>query len=207
MSLVLEIEFLTGVCRAAIEPASDAPDWPPQPDRVFSALVSAWAARGEHREEREALEWLEEQLPPDVHASGHAARTAPSVFVPPNDFQSPGKTLNELKWYRDFLAHGKRPPKENKKAWEQALSTLPETRTRKERQFPVACPDDPVMTLVWPEEPSPELLESLDSVARDVGYLGHSASLVRCRFFRGGSETQPHPGAPRAAEDLPWSSG
>ena len=47
MSLVLEIEFLTGVCRAAHGPGGDSPDWPPQPDRVFSALASAWGVRGE----------------------------------------------------------------------------------------------------------------------------------------------------------------
>ena len=52
MSLVLEVEFLTGVCRAAHSPASTEPDWPPQPDRVFSALVATWAARGERTSER-----------------------------------------------------------------------------------------------------------------------------------------------------------
>ena len=85
MSLVLEIEFLTGVCRAAHSPASDTPDWPLQPDRVFSGLVSAWAARGEQSIERRALEWLEAQGAPAIHAGGHTARTAPEVFVPPND--------------------------------------------------------------------------------------------------------------------------
>ncbi len=38
MSLVCEIEFLTGVCRAAVEPGRRSPDWPPQPDRLFSAF-------------------------------------------------------------------------------------------------------------------------------------------------------------------------
>ena len=65
MSLVLEIECLTGVYRATQGPASEQPDWPPQPDRVFSALVSAWATRGERRDERAALEWLEAAEPAD----------------------------------------------------------------------------------------------------------------------------------------------
>ena len=170
MSLVLKIEFLTGVCRAARGPASDTPDWPPQPDRVFSALVCAWAMRGERQDERIALEWLEEQAPPTVHASEHAARTAPDVFVPPNDLKS-SKTAKTY------------------------IKVMPEMRPRQPRRFPVACPDDPVMALVWPEDPNPELLEALTAVASDVSYLGHSASVVCCRFLRGSSEVQRHPGA------------
>ena len=64
MTLVLEIEHLLGVAFAAQTPASTAPDWPPQPDRVFSALVAAWGAHGEPQEERRALEWLEAQPVP-----------------------------------------------------------------------------------------------------------------------------------------------
>ena len=168
MSLVLEIEFLTGVCRAAREPASDEPDWPPQPDRVFSALISAWAARGQQQEERTALEWLEKQAPPVVHASGYAARTAPDVFVPPND----------LKF---------------SKAEKTYIKVMPDRRPRQPRRFPVARPEDPVMTMVWAQEPEPRRFAALKAVARDIGYVGHSASLVRCRFLRGGAEAQGHP--------------
>lgn len=168
MSLVLEIEFLTGVCRAAREPANDAPDWPPQPDRVFSALVSAWAARGQQREERMALEWLEAQAPPAVHASGHAARTAPVVFVPPND------------------------PKFSK-AEKTYIKVMPDRRLRQPRRFPVSRPEDPVMAMIWADEPEPRQLEALDAIARDVGYIGHSASLVRCRFMRDSDATRSHP--------------
>ena len=171
MSLVLEVEFLTGACRAARDPASEAPDWPPQPDRVFSALVCAWAVRGGRRDERQALEWLEAQPPPTVHASGHAARTAPDVFVPPNDL----KFSKTAKTY---------------------LKVMPDARPRQPRRFPVARPDDPVMAIVWPEAPGPYLRESLDGVARDVAYLGHSTSLVRCRFLPGDSVTFAHLGAP-----------
>ena len=167
MSLVLEIEFLTGVCRAAREPASDEPDWPPQPDRVFSALVSAWAARGEHREERAALEWLEEQAPPAVHAGGHAARTAPEVFVPPNDL----KFSEAAKTY---------------------IKVMPDRRPRQPRRFPVTRPEDPVMAMVWATEPEPVHFKALNAVARDIGYIGHSASLVRCRFLRDSVEAQSH---------------
>ena len=198
MKLVLEIEFLTGVYRGARSQASDAPDWPLQPDRVFSALVSAWASRGERANERSALEWLEKAQAPTVYASAYTARPALAHYVPPNDFRSPRNALERQKWYRDFLARGRRPPEKGgyKKAWQQALSTCPEYRQRKERRFPVACPTDPVMAVIWPEDPGPDLCESLDEIARDVGYLGHSASLVRCRFRRGDSETSTHPGEP-----------
>ena len=171
MSLVLEIEFLTGVCRAARSPASEAPDWPPQPDRVFSALVCAWAARGERDDERRALEWLEDQPAPTVRASGHVARTTPDVFVPPND----PKSSKSAKTYR---------------------KVMPDARLRQPRRFPVARPDSPTMAIVWPEAPGSDVRESLDDVARDVAYLGHSASLVRCRFVRSDSAKLPHLGAP-----------
>lgn len=171
MSLVLEIEFLTGVYRGTRSSASKAPDWPPQPDRVFSALVSAWANRGERKDERQALEWLENQPPPAVHASSGYARTAPDVFVPPND------------------------PKYSRTA-KRYLEVMPEGRRRQPRHFPAMRPEDPMMALIWLDEPGSDLFGFLDDVAREVGYLGHSASLVRCRFLRTDSETFPHPRVP-----------
>ena len=161
MRLVLEIEFLTGVCRAAHSPASTEPDWPPQPDRVFSALVAAWAARGEYSNERRALEWLERQPPPAIHAGGCTARTAPDVFVPPNDQRSSSVADNYLK-------------------------VMPEWRSRHARQprrFPVAWLPDPVVEMIWADEPSGGTAEALGALAHDVSYLGHSTSLVRCRFL------------------------
>lgn len=85
MALVFEIEYLLGVAFAAVGPDSADPDWPPQPDRVFSALVAAWAARGEQPDERAALEWLERQSVPEIVASPSHHRPAPVSFVPPND--------------------------------------------------------------------------------------------------------------------------
>ena len=171
MGLLLEIEFLTGVCRAAREPGDDTPDWPPQPDRVFSALVSAWAARGERPEERAALEWLETQPPPVIHASDHTSRTAPDVFVPPND----PRASRAAKTY---------------------MRVMPDGRPRQPRRFPVARPDDPHMALVWPVEPEPVLFDALKAIAGHVGYLGHSASLARCRFLSGDVRAPRQPAKP-----------
>ena len=168
MSLILEVEFLTGVCRAAREPGDDAPDWPPQPDRVFSALVSAWAVRGERPEERAALEWLETQPPPAIRAGGHTSRTTPDVFVPPNDVRA-------------------------SKTEKTYMRVIPDRRPRQPRRFPVAFPDDPLMALVWPVEPEPARLDALNALAHCVGYLGHSASLARCRFLSGDVPEHGHP--------------
>ena len=168
MSLVCEIEFLTGVCRAAVEPGRRSPDWPPQPDRLFSALVSSWGARGERSDERVALEWLEAQPTPVVHASGHTVRTAPDVFVPPNDAEA-SKTLKKH------------------------IQVMPDRRPRRPRHFPVARPDDPLMALAWPVEAEPAVLGALNGLASCVAYVGHSASLARCRFVRGDSPALRHP--------------
>ena len=166
--LALEIEFLTGVCRASVRPSAAEPDWPPQPGRVFSALVAAWGGRGELATEKAALEWLETQTPPTVHASDYEARTAPEVFVPPNDMRA-------------------------SKADRTYLRVLPERRPRQPRRFPVARPHDPLMWMVWDAMPSDDILLALDSIARDVTYVGHSASLVRCRFTQVDPGEVPHP--------------
>ena len=172
MGLVLEVEFLTGVCRAAREPGDDDPDWPPQPDRVFSALVSAWAAGGERPEERKALEWLEVQPPPAVHASEHSARTTPDVFVPPNDPSA-------------------------SRAAKAYMRVMPDGRPRQPRRFPIARPDNPIMAIAWSTEPEPALFDALNAITRCVGYIGHSASLVRCRFLS--ADAPVHLGPARAA--------
>lgn len=155
MTLLLEIEYLSGVSFAALGPDTDAPEWPPQPDRVYSALVAAWAARGEHPDEAEALEWLEGQEPPRIDASGFDSRGAPDVFVPPNDARSSRNA-------------------------EQLMPTL---RRRQPRRFPAARPHDSIVLLRWDAvDVPPEILPALDRVARDVAYVGHSSALTRCRF-------------------------
>ena len=82
--LVVEVEYLTGVARAAND-RGDGADWPPQPDRLFSALTASWAARGEAPQERAALEWLEAQDPPRLAHTEAEVRSVVPVFVPPND--------------------------------------------------------------------------------------------------------------------------
>lgn len=59
---------------------------------------------------------------------------------------------------------------------------LPERRTRQPRTFPSVSPHDPVAYLVWELAPAAELRAALDSLASRVVRLGHSSSLVACRF-------------------------
>lgn len=198
MALALEIEFLGGVCFAAICPDNEAPDWPPQPDRIFSALVTTWGAHeglNQAQAERAALEWLEQQPPPMCAASDREERTTPSVFVPPNDYAIPSGELQRVAWFRNYLGQGKRPPKEggHKKLWQAAWSVMPDERKRsglKERLFPAARPHDPVIRYFWNEEPEESTLNALDQLARDTAYVGHSASLTRCRFMRSESAAE-----------------
>jgi CRISPR-associated protein Csb2 len=159
MSLVLEIEYLSGVSFAALSPANPVSDWPPQPDRIFSALVATWAAHGKQPQEARALEWLESQSPPQLIASPAMERTTVTVFVPPNDARS-DKQKN-------------------------AREVLPALRTRRQpRQFPAVRPCDPVARLQWHDaSPPPETFEALQRMAHDTAYIGHSTSLTRCRFF------------------------
>lgn len=83
--LVLEIAWVGGFARLARHPADPEPDWPPEPDRIFSALVASYGAGGEDRDERAALLWLESLDPPEIDAVETTTRDTVTVFVPPND--------------------------------------------------------------------------------------------------------------------------
>jgi CRISPR-associated protein Csb2 len=154
--LVLEIELLTGVYRAALPDGSGA-EWPPHPERVFSALAQAWGDGGCDPKERAALEWLERQAPPVIGADGPqdwAERTAPTVFVPPNDSRG------------------------------SEIAVLPDRRRRQGRSFRAAIPINPVIQFTWAQAVfSADYRAALTGLAQRVASLGHSASLVRCAFL------------------------
>lgn len=160
--LTLEMELLTGVYRASLVDRSAA-EWPPHPERVFSALVQAWGDGGERADERAALEWLEAlDEPPSIEASEiNGERTAPAVYVPPNDARSTD------------------------------ISILPAQRKRQARQFMAVVPLEPLAspdgTLVhvrfrW-AQPAPEPhWRPLGALAQRVSSVGHSSSFVRLLF-------------------------
>ena len=66
--LVIGVRYLTGYA-VATDLASDAAEWPPHPGRVFMALAAAYFDGRGGTLEREALQWLEQQPAPSLHAS------------------------------------------------------------------------------------------------------------------------------------------
>lgn len=84
--LALGIEFLTGRYVATAYNDRRRAEWPPHPARVFSALVATHFEDPERDpREREALEWLERQPPPEIHGTPARIREVVDVFVPVND--------------------------------------------------------------------------------------------------------------------------
>jgi CRISPR-associated protein Csb2 len=162
--LTLEIELLTGVYRASLPDGSRA-EWPPHPERVFSALVQAWGDGGRRDDEKATLEWFEALSPPILYADDvptTSMRDAWTVYVPPNDLRG------------------------------DELGVMPERRPRQARFFRAVVPDverrledeaSPAhVHLAWNVDVTPGQLEALEALAHRVASLGHSASLVRFRF-------------------------
>jgi CRISPR-associated protein Csb2 len=85
---IIRVTFLMGRVYSAVFEDGDSkvePEWPPHPSRFFSALVSAWGDGGAEDSLRPALEWLERQPPPIVHAGECSRRKLVQAFVPVND--------------------------------------------------------------------------------------------------------------------------
>jgi len=60
--------------------------WPPEPARLFAALVHAWGTSGEDPTERALLEKLERTSPPKIFAPPISNNISFDSFVPPNEF-------------------------------------------------------------------------------------------------------------------------
>ena len=83
--IAIEVELLTGRYVATRYDDRRRAEWPPDPARLFYACVATLAENPEIEGARQALQWLEEQGPPDVVASEASERTTFNVFVPVND--------------------------------------------------------------------------------------------------------------------------
>lgn len=146
----------------------DEPEWPPHPDRVFSALVAGWGEAGEDLDQRAALEWLEGLGPPDIAASLNTSfRTSFTSYVPVNDDSSP---------------IGKKGPY-------GAMGSLQIGRNRQPRQFPTVVPESATFFLRWDEELPANQKVAIEHLCELVTYLGHSASPVRVWI----EDTPPEP--------------
>jgi CRISPR-associated protein Csb2 len=157
-------QYLTGRAVATDPTDRQAAEWPPHPDRVFQALVAAWAGIGEDAAQRAALAWLAAQGTPLIaapHNDGAGDAVAwsgakPKTYVPVNDLEGPRR--------------GEYPD----------LALLPAHRTRKERYFPATVIGDQTCALIWPAaEPTPAQRDLLATTCAAVTNVGHSSSLVR----------------------------
>ncbi len=152
------------------------PEWPPHPERVYSALVDAFYAGDELESERQALEWLETLPPPQIAVPPATLRRVVTTFVPVNDASSPIKGSGKTQ-----QAH-------------PTAGSLPIGRGRKGRAFPVVLlgdgPGEDSVVYAWPRaEPSAEMRSALDRLAGRTVRVGHSSSLVQASFDQEGPFT------------------
>ncbi|WPD19813.1 type I-U CRISPR-associated protein Csb2 [Thermaerobacter composti] len=82
--LAFRVRYLTGRVYATDATDRNRVEWPPHPERFFSALVAA-AFRADIPRAREALEWLEAQEPPHIAAPPLAGERRVHAYVPVND--------------------------------------------------------------------------------------------------------------------------
>jgi CRISPR-associated protein Csb2 len=152
MSLVVTAVLQTASFDAASDdPARLVAEWPPHPQRLFSALVDAAGHSGLPPSARSAIEWLEQQEPPEIRAAKRATTSTHSAFVPVNSL--PDKAKHTL--YPGRVAAG------TQKSW------------------PRVFPATPVIRFVWPDaSPDTATAETLGQLARTVPYLGRASSPV-----------------------------
>lgn len=159
------IRYLCGRAVATHPAHRERPEWPPHPDRVFMALAAAHFETDGNPAERNALEWLEQQMPPALAASDALPRASVTAFVPVNDVAMPA------------IRSGKEPSAEQVAG---GLALLPDRRPRQARQFPAAIPEDPVVHLIWPDAKiADQHRRVLAALCEKVTYVGHSGSLVQ----------------------------
>ena len=179
------VELLAGRYAAMAYNDRDRVEWPPHPARLFSALVATWGEDDPHsprgQAERTALEWLEQQSPPEIIADrveDAGMRTVVPVFVPVNDEhevqevsrskleeaiaagasldgKAKAKAEKDLEKLRKKLLDDTQKsiavPMKFGKEPKLGVRVLPEGRGRQPRTFPVAYPKTPRFTFVWPD--------------------------------------------------------
>ncbi|MEC9360049.1 MAG: type I-U CRISPR-associated protein Csb2 [Pseudomonadota bacterium] len=155
--LAVEVEFLMGRSLATQADERTEAEWPPHPQRLFSALVATLSELELGAPARAALEWLEKLPPPELRADTNPPkRQVLSHWVPVND---------------DAIK-----PEKSKSDFRHPL----ERRNRQERFFPAVVPEDPTVVYQWPNADGVAAhREALVTLVESVTYLGHSASPIR----------------------------
>lgn len=164
--IVINVNYLTGCVVATDRTNRRGVEWPPHPQRLFSALVAAWKECDLGEGVERALEWLESLPAPQLRVSTAVVRTPISAYVPVNDSSAPD-VVPRRGFSRNQLESGQ--------------EVLPQFRSRQERFFPIAVPDDPQVSFIWSadDDTASVHLQFLQRAAAQVTYLGHSSSLVR----------------------------
>lgn len=178
--LAVEVLLLTGRYSATRHNDRSRPEWPPHPQRLFSAMVATWAdADQPDFLEREALEWFEALGAPDIACSEAALRSPFLAYVPVNDASITRYERHQAAEERLRDAHGEGDPKEISRAEREVdkvvaklaadcrstaaakpeesasavtkgLQLLPDQRGRQARSFPTVIPDDSRVCFIWP---------------------------------------------------------
>lgn len=149
MALVMNVRLLQGRYDAA-DGSREGVEWPPAPSRLFCALVASAPTEAE----RKALEWLENQSPPQIWAGELPQRAR---------FRS-----------ERYAVTNKTSPKGGSQS-HPGRTTAPLTRVS-------GIPDSDEFAFVWPEsDPPDEVVEALAELAWKVPYLGRSTSTAAIR--------------------------
>lgn len=152
-SLTIGLDFISGKCVATDVSNRDEPEWPPHPGRVFMAMAAACFETGERKSEVAALKWLESLPPPLIYASRSNLRSPVKYYVPVNDKVTSAKSLL------------------------QSAPGMP--RSKQERNYPTAIPNNTVMKFVWQNASNVSThIGPLSDVCANVIRVGHSSSLV-----------------------------
>jgi CRISPR-associated protein Csb2 len=183
--LILKVEYLTGVCMATAhdDPSRSRPEWPPHPDRLYSALVAAAASHPDASDgslpchAKEVLKWLAAQcwteagvVAPELHAPQAHWRPAPAVHMPSNPHPDEiPKRLNASS------------PDNLKKL----RNVFPLHRKKTALPIPAVVPDEPAVYFIWRNARANGHLEALRDICERVTYLGRSRSLVRVSIVEG----------------------
>jgi CRISPR-associated protein Csb2 len=165
--LAIEVEYLTGRVVASDRESRKDAEWPPHPQRLFSALVAAYHECDLGKDERAALEWLERLSPPALAVSDASRRDSRVTYVPVNDDRN------------QFVENKKKGTIKFHPAIDPGIAI---GRNRQERFFPTVIPYDPIVHFLWSDADEESISEhrvALERLVAEVPYLGHSTSLVR----------------------------
>ncbi len=156
----------------------DEVEWPPHPDRLFSALVQAWGDLGETERGRAALLWLEQvhqESLPLIRCGKILTTSGVPRFVPVNDEWNP--------IVRDSKGREKCAP---------LVAGTPIGRDRKPRRIPTATLSDDAAAFWWPDvSPTPDQHASLVELANAVASLGHPSCFVLVEVLDDVSTLEP----------------